>query len=404
MQYEMQIPILLDVFEIPMRYAPTDTISSTYVKAIRDSYGYNVEDYISGGRDIMFHEDVDIHKYKFYEREGADTVERIVITTEPMNPRTLLNDKKQPVRVYPIWTKKYSANGNITRMVYNNSIIELINKLEGIPNPNLVNINLKSFNALNYLAKRKRDFNSQDALNIMMHKFEPYIKHANMQDDVLAEEAYDNIHNLFTEMWIDNTLMGFKDFDYRFQELMPQVGNYPKDKLSVIGLCRDMGSDEFKPFTHPLYFGRYDYAPDWCTDPVFDIDENVIFDLPASRYEQRTLINYFNTLPYTDVSLTISGKDAHLLINYAVSRYVPPQVLDNTTIATTMENIKSTLIAIMVNNIFIIDACRIDLVKSWQDEVYITFTGTSGKVIKVYYDLVMHELCSYAISDETFSS
>ena len=104
------------------------------------------------------------------------------------------------------------------------------------------------------------------------------------------------------------------------------------------------------------------------------------------------------------MSLTIFGKDAHLLINYAVSRYVPPQVLDNTTIATTMENIKSTLIAIMVNNIFIIDACRIDLVKSWQDEVYITFTSTSGKIIKVYYDLVIHELCSYAISDETFSS
>ena len=63
MQYEMQIPILLDVFEIPMRYAPTDTISSTYVKAIRDSYGYNTEDYTCGGRDIIFHEDVDIHKY-----------------------------------------------------------------------------------------------------------------------------------------------------------------------------------------------------------------------------------------------------------------------------------------------------------------------------------------------------
>lgn len=382
--------MILDAFELPMRYGPQDRITTTSPRFYWDG-GCEDIDYM--GRDVIFQEDVPIHKYKFIENHCGKMLERIVLTVEELNLSNFLTADRKPdaTQLYPLWTKSYDPyTGAVQRVVLLNGAMQVLQLLEGGP------VSFRSadslfLNTLAGFARHRKDWSHYEAIRQVFRQNTPIYCNAVVPDDLSASERLTETKRRMRELDIDNYLVGFRNYDQRLQEVIPT--QTVDDPLTHTALRRAIGSDELRRYCASNLYTRHLMATQAYDQPPFEFDLDVIYDFDADTYAARELINYINQLPYTDLSVTYTA-DSTYRVNYAFSRYVPQSVLQPLNHPEMFDRIRFFVSRIALSLTHLPE--EISLVKSWQDEIYIILKEPR-RTYKLYFDCVLYELGSLAI-------
>ena len=381
--------MIIDIVEIPMRVPPDGTLNFEFRVFPQ---GDDTPMYASRELFMMF---MDVYRYKLIESRGSKFIERVIVSLDPLDLNTLkLNDGKCSVELHCITTKIYSVDrhGNHTISGYNhtNAITRLLERCTSVNRRSMYSVHQYILD----LAFDTLMYNGNDMeIELMQYADSQTYRLRNLlssKETVVSELLINASH-------VTRVLASLgSSFDkYETIEMIDQVLQLPEfdiaDSLShMFSSDRMLMSDELIPhLSHQYTCGRI--RSKVYSGNIFPLDNTVQYMVdPNDRHHVLELISTLSHLPFTDISLQcINGT---VKTHYTVSMY-----------GRISNSINTDIFTYIVDNIArgVSKSSRVlgwTLVKTYSEEVYLN-VETSGRPVRLYFDMTVSTLCSVGIVD-----
>lgn len=388
--------MLYDIVPIPFRYKGGDTLDN-----ILPLFNYNEEDMSDNivwlGNQVPISDDItkNVFKYKTIELVNDKTIERVFMTTEP------IDFKKQwwtsDIKIYPIHATSWEHhNPNSVRV---NRYVQSINDMmSNISTSTCCPCTIEE-KAIGYIKK---------AMPYHADNIKPN------DTEIASASDYQNIRMLSQAIDIANNRRYFERGDYgefqRFLKSVPEIERmFYDDTLTKPEVyLKDMKTIK-----------RYDFGIPMCSvvmssiNTLFEIDKTVKYsedntDLKAIFFE---ICNGIEILPCTDLGLKISyldNKNIDIWVE-AYNRYMgysdrlPKDPGFKNALDVIIKKLTKWQFKVLLNISPKASIVGIKIQKSWTNELFIEtmyFENNKEKYLRYYVDLTMFNLGCISLMDK----
>lgn len=391
--------MIIDFINIPMRLPTGVELDTSCIGFQREPYG--MEDTICYGRSLLTKP---LYKYKIIEQFNDRITERIVLTIQPLDQS---NEQDNTITLYPVSLKIYPLPPTtpIKFFRFPKAIIPILQYLSNKPISRHQTFARQVLKLLMRMLHTERDpYNRTEIVKFLRN-------HRAIIDGVVDETTpyhWGTMDVEDTAAWLCGTIDPYTNNSKdQLRALLSQItpalptASDPLTRRCLRG--ETLTQSMLKNYRHPT-FGLFRAMQ--LTDQPYPGDDTCIYNDINISYNLYELINFLETMPYTDVSLHYSNGQTE--VKYAASRYLPETYLDEQTLAADhipMYTPDAHPILFRITELLLAWLSELGphkpikalLLKTWAEELFIDVEFEQGIVKTYYFDLILTGLGSHAL-------